>query len=225
MYDDDDMETMGYAADPMATVGASMPYNPSAIMRRQPGPMPSGGRMMPGNAAQRALMQRGAQFGGGMNEARVRQLIDEHLRATVPNWFSSQQQVPGSPSEGELMSPLGMGTGVLTAAAPTLVLTAQPQRPFQGERLVVNLAKTAGALTTPVNISDFKIGENSQLVSGANVLPAETFAPDAFGIRLKMTPATVGTIMSISFAATVPGGESITVVAAIIGRAAWGPRG
>ena len=164
----------------------------------------------------------------GLNETRVRQIVDEHIGARLPAWMSQASLVPGSgtPDSGELLSPLGLTTGTLTTAVGFIVVSASPQRPFRGERLVVSIVRSAGAVGVPVRITEFKIGENSQLV-GSGAVPAETFAPDAFGIRLAMSPATPGVIIGIRFEAgiPVPGGETILITTSIIGRAVWSATG
>lgn len=165
----------------------------------------------------------------GLNEPRVRAIVREEMGSQLPHWFQNAAQVPGAgaPVDGELMSPLGLeavGAGALTAAAPLVVFRANPQRPFRGERLIISLARTAGAANVGVGIDNFKIGENSQLV-GSGLVPAEAFGPDSFGVRLAMSAAEPGIDIEITLTAVVPGGESITPQVAIIGRAVWGPRG
>jgi hypothetical protein len=125
------------------------------------------------------------------------------------------------------MSPLGLGAGLLTNAVNTFTLQAQPQRPFRGERLIVGLARSVGAAIVPVRITEFKIGENSQLV-GAGALPADAFDPAAFGVRLAMSPSAPGILIQLRLetdVGAIPAGESISVTAAIIGRAVWGETG
>lgn len=231
-YPSEDFASMGYSSEDFSTVGAG-PMYPLARpyiapqMLQAPRPMAPSPAMMQQYARQAAPFVRQAMAAqGGVSEPRVRQIVQEMFQQQIPAWFEQQQQVPGSPSEGELMSPLGLGMGTLTAANAVVQLEAEPQRPFRGERLIVSLFKSAGALQVPVNVSNFSIGENSQLV-GRGLLPAESFAPDSFGIRLAMTPAAPGIIISVRFepGVAVPAGESIVIVASIIGRAAWGPRG
>lgn len=161
----------------------------------------------------------------GMDERGVRMVVREeiqHFAESLPTWVQGADMVPGGPVDAQLMSPLGIGAGTLSSVALVLLLTAKPQRPFRGERLVVDIRRSAGAVNVNVRITDFKIGENSQLV-GSNALPADTFSPLAEGVRLALTPATPGVDIVLRFETTaVPVGETVDVSAAIIGRAQWG---
>jgi len=190
--------------------------------RGRGGPPPQrGGRRLP------PPPDRGGREGGAQDptDEHIEKLIDQRLHERLPSWFAAASKVPGAGAgDGQLLSPLGLGSGVLSAASPIIELTAQPQRPFRGERLIINLARSAGAATTSVTLEEFKIGENSQLV-GSAALPAETFNPTAFGVRLAMSPSSPGIVIFARLQSTVPGGESITVTAAIIGRAVWSETG
>lgn len=163
----------------------------------------------------------------GIDEPRVRSIVNEELGKRLPSWFKKASKIPGASGADQLMSPLGLGAGTLSNVNPIVTLTAQPQRPFRGERLVISLARSIGAAVVPVRVSEFKIGENSQLV-GAGALPAETFDPASFGVRLAMSPSAPGILINLRVetdTGAVPAGESIAVTAAIIGRALWGDAG
>lgn len=162
-----------------------------------------------------------------ISEPRVREIVNEVLEKRLPSWFTRSRQVPGSSGQDQLMSPLGLGAGILTNTVSFLALSAAPQRPFRGERLIIALARTVGAGVVPVRVSEFKIGENSQLV-GAGDLPAEAFDPQAFGVRLAMSASEPGIVIQLRLETdqgAIPAGESISVTAAIIGRAVWGEAG
>lgn len=241
-YDDgsDDFATMG--EEQFATVGydhmgqaivaprgggGRMTTAPgsSRYARNAPGPRlpPGGGGQQIGPSQRFALVPQGP----ALNEPRVRAIVLEELNQRLPSWFQGASRVPGSSDQAQLMSPLGLGVGTLTNAVNVVTLAAQPQRPFRGERLVVSALRTAGASVVPVRLSEFKIGENSQLV-GQGALPVEAFAPDAFGVRLAMSPSAPGIVINLRFetdVAAVPAGESVTIIAAIIGRAVWGESG
>lgn len=163
----------------------------------------------------------------GVDEGRVRSIVNEELGKRLPSWFKKTKMIPGASGADQLMSPLGLGNGVLTNTNSIVVLTAKPQRPFRGERLLISLARTPAATVVPVRLSEFKIGENSQLV-GAGDLPAEAFDPAAFGVRLAMSASAPGIDIVLRLETNqnaVPAGESIAVTAAIIGRALWGDGG
>lgn len=162
-----------------------------------------------------------------ITEPRAREIVQEELEKRLPAWFQAASRVPGSSDLSQLMSPLGLGVGTLTNAVNVVTLTAAPQRPFRGERLIIDLARSSGATVVPVRITEFKIGENSQLV-GAGALPAEAFDPAAFGVRLAMSPSAPGILILLRIetdSGAVPVGETISVTSAIIGRAVWGETG
>lgn len=251
MYGEDDeyFDTMG--EEDFATVGFDEYGNELGVVRarrpggpaRPPGGRGGRGRLPPGRGddPRRQMAQPGdrrrrrgrARYPlarpeeAGVTEPRVVELIDEQLSLRLPAWFQGASRVPGSSDQAQLMSPLGLGVGTLTTAVNVVTLTAQPQRPFRGERLLVGLARSSGASVVPVRITEFKIGENSQLV-GAGALPADAFDPQAFGVRLAMSPSAPGIQIVLRLetdVAAVPAGESISVTGAIIGRAVWGESG
>lgn len=76
--------------------------------------------------------------------------------------------------------PVGFDSVATIAAGATATLTQRPQIIFRPERIVVPAAVAAF-----FQISDVKVGKNSQLVS-AGAIPAATFSETAFGVRLKM---------------------------------------
>lgn len=195
------------------------------VMR--PGMLRPGALSRPGAFRPQAvpqLVQRGG--GGGLGEPQVRAIVRQELDANIPSWWRTAAQVPGagSPVSGELLSPLGLGSGILNDTQNVVILRTNPQRPFRGERLVISQARTAGVPPVTVVLSEFKVGENSQLV-GSGGLPADVFAPDAFGVRLAISPAQPGVDIILRFEVPVgiiTPGNAITITAALIGRAFWG---
>lgn len=128
---------------------------------------------------------------------------------------------PGAPAIAEAMMPLGLGGFTFTSSTATsVVLAARPQLAFRPERLVLSVARSAGAAAIGVFLGDLKIGQRSQLVSSQE-LPAEAFAPSAFGVRLALDPATPGIDISATIRITAaPGGtDTLTVIGTLIGRA------
>ncbi len=87
--------------------------------------------------------------------------------------------------------PFDSGTTAMAAGA-TQVITSQPQVLFRPERLVVSSAIAASFL-----INDFKVGKNSQFATSGSH-PADAFAPNAFGVRLKCDTAQVSHLISLS---------------------------
>jgi hypothetical protein len=127
---------------------------------------------------------------------------------------------PGAPAVSEMMMPLGLGSVTFTNTTPlTASLAANPQLAFRPERLVLVTTRSSGATAIGVAVSDIKVGQRSQLVAPVD-LPAETFAPTSFGVRLALDPCTPGILVSVALRITAaPGaGESVTVIGSLIGR-------
>jgi len=159
-----------------------------------------------------------------LSEAQVRRIVQECMSQMAP-----YGQVPSRVSPDEALFPMGLGFVILSGGPPA-VLTGQftnsgqgilPQRAFRGERLVLTTFRSAGVPTVPVIVDTFKVGDYSQLVGGAPV-PVETFAPDAFGVRLMLDGAVPGVTYTLSVqipaAIGLPAGETVTVVGAVLGR-------
>jgi len=127
--------------------------------------------------------------------------------------------VPGVVPPGARNFPLGFGSfAFVNGGATTAILTASPQRPFKGRRLVIDVKRTANALGELVTITGLTIGANDQRVA-ATALPAEAFLPGAFGVDLSLDPATPGIDITLELAiSAAPGaGESVTVSPMLIG--------
>ena len=127
---------------------------------------------------------------------------------------------PGAPALSEMMMPLGLGAYTFTSSSPlTASLSANPQLAFRPERLILVVSKSTGAAAIGVAVSDIKVGQRSQLVSPAQI-PAEAFAPTAFGVRLALDPCTPGILVTVGLAITGPlsGADTITVIGTLIGR-------
>jgi hypothetical protein len=123
----------------------------------------------------------------------------------------------------EAMWPLGIGVLTFDSSSPTtLSLAVTPQRPFRGERLVLDIRRVgASAQLQAVTLSDLRVGDIPQRVGGG-LLSAEVFRPDAFGVRLSLDASVPGIIITLGFTlvgAPLAVGDSITIAGAIIGRA------
>jgi hypothetical protein len=130
-------------------------------------------------------------------------------------------KIPGAPAVGLRQYPLGFGVFTFTAASGTATtVTATPQRPFKGRRLVIDIARTGATATGLVSITSLLVGQNNQLVS-AQALPAAAFGPTSFGVDLDLDPATPGILLVLALSISVaPGGaDTVAVSPAIIGDA------
>lgn len=132
-----------------------------------------------------------------------------------------KQPYPGvSGAGGPKVFPLGFPNVTFDNAGggADLDTTANPQRPFKGNRLTIIVTRSAGAAAILVTLERFLVGTNSQLVS-ADPIPAETFQPNAFDVPLAISPAEPGVIITLTFGVSAtPGvGETVTVGASVIG--------
>jgi len=117
-------------------------------------------------------------------------------------------RVPGVPMPGARLQPLGFGASAFTAASGLiLTLQAQPQRPYKGQRLVVDITRTGATATGLVTVTRLDIGTTNQLVS-SGALAAAAFAATAFDVNLQLDPATPGIIITVQFAISVAPGAA-----------------
>lgn len=157
----------------------------------------------------RRATNRGARGRGG---APMRGMARTPARALIPG-------VPGVPNPGVRIQPLGLGATAFTAASGTLLtLQASPQRPFKGQRLIVDITRTGATSTGLVTISRFDIGTSNQLV-GAGSISAGAFAATAFDANVSIDPATPGIQVTLTFnVSAAPGGaDRIDVGATLFG--------
>lgn len=116
---------------------------------------------------------------------------------------SLMPQVPGVPMPGARLQPLGLGATAFTATSGTqLQLQASPQRPFKGQRFIVDMTRTGTTATGLVTITRLDVGTSNQLV-GSGPISASAFAATAFDANVSLDPATPGIQITAAFNATV----------------------
>lgn len=193
------------------------------------------GRVTPASASQLA---RGLAASTGVSEARAREIVAEELAALLEaGVIGGGQMVPwsGMPSRrgprDESMWPLGLGLATFgPASVGTQFLTVSPQRPFRGERLVLEVRRYGVAATVEpptVLIDEFRVGDIPQRLGGGS-LPASVFQPDAQGVRLSLDATVPGVLIEVGIRLdqnTLASGDGIVVSGAIIGRSVDGWRG
>lgn len=226
---DDEDEMLG-ASQGFETAGYDMGAVPFAAMR------PGAGLARPGQAARPpaarpqfnpAILRQMQQAPGAVTAQQARQIAREEIervRAGAP--LVPWQSLPTRPTpREEAMWPLGLGLLVFndtTAPGTPLSLVVSPQRPFRGERLVLDVRRIGASAQGPaVVINDFRVGDVPQRLGGG-FLPAEVFAPDAFGVRLSLDASVPGVLITIGFTfigAAIAAGDQIVISGAIIGRA------
>jgi hypothetical protein len=130
-------------------------------------------------------------------------------------------RVPGVPMPGARLQPLGFGSSAFTVASGTVLsLTASPQRPFKGQRLVVDITRTGASATGLITITRLDVGTANQLVS-SGPLAAAAFAATAFDVNLELDPATPGILIVVQLAISVApaGADRVDFAAVMFGTA------
>lgn len=110
----------------------------------------------------------------------------------------------------------------IAAGATTGNLTAQPQRPFRGERLILSATNITGgadvSMTATINPAIF-VGA-VQVGSNQGATPFIAFRPDAFGVRLSWPAAGQGTSITIPVVlTTVAAAGGVACNGTVFGRA------
>jgi hypothetical protein len=177
--------------------------------------------------------RRGRRGGAGrrpMQMQRATPRLGAPLHARPP--WRDGQAAPGVNQPSENLLPFGFRdvTGVGTpfvfnaAGGIAKVFQAQPQKPVRPERLVMNVrrvgASTAGLI---VSLNGFQVGADNQLVGlQGEVIDAETFATNGFGIRMSNSQAQPGILITLSLqlvGGLVVAPDFITVVPTYLARA------
>jgi hypothetical protein len=131
-----------------------------------------------------------------------------------------QQPMPGVPTAGPRIEPLGFPTtfAFVNAGATTISQNARPMKPFKGSRVIIDIARTGATATGLVTVTALVVGARPVPVA-QNPIGAGVFAPNAFGIELMMDEAVPG--IDITCALTIsaaPGaGDSVICSVTIIG--------
>jgi len=106
-------------------------------------------------------------------------------------------QIPGVPMPGARLQPLGLGANAFTATSGLLLqLQASPQRPFKGQRLIIDLTRTGASATGLVTVTRLDVGTSNQLV-GSGGISAAAFQPTSFDANVSLDPATPGVNITV----------------------------
>jgi hypothetical protein len=170
---------------------------------------------------------------GAAAAAAQRGLLNPAARALgipqVPAWLkTAHTQGVSTPDEELDFLPLtsdDFTNGTMAPVDHEAELNALPQRPFRGERLILQaLYVAAGGATLDglfhVVISPALYIGAVQVGATQGRMPASAFGPQAFGVRLSMPVAGQGTRIYLPFIALGIGpGDRIFVSGGIFGRA------
>ncbi len=155
-----------------------------------------------------------------INTALLKKLQGGLLRLPPkPGWRNAV--APGVPGPGVGLWPLPLtplaNNGVFNAANNEITFQAQPQRPFQGQRMVAIIIRSAGAAAVSMRTQPIFIGTTPQ-AADIGSMPLDLFAPTAFGVRLQMQQATPGMLVRLIVSSDpVPAGETVAVQITLLG--------
>ena len=127
--------------------------------------------------------------------------------------------IPGVSGPSVKKIPLGLGSMTFDASSGTtdFTLTARPQVPVRGRRLIVVVTRSSGASAIAANASDLEVGNKSQFAGGGEI-PLETFGPEVMDSTLVFDQADPGIEIRLkgSISAIPAAGESVTITASIL---------
>lgn len=164
----------------------------------------------------------GAQYRG----SRGPQILSRLAAARAPSWLgNATEQGVSTPAEELDVLPFTL-SGNLTNAAPSQNLTAFPQRPFRGERLVMTAVYNNGAgsftdgsglvaISPAIYVGAVQVGASQGQIS------VGAFAATAFGVRLSLPTAGQGTrvYIPLELTSSIANQGTVNVVATLFGRA------
>lgn len=139
------------------------------------------------------------------------------VKVPTPKWMRATTSQGVSRPEEE-MDFLPFDPVTLSATVLTGTLVGKPQRPFRGERLIMDAVSDGDSAASNVVIDPAIYVGAVQVGSSQGATPLSTFASQAFGVRLSMPAAGQGTEVKIFVRAlTTPGADTV-VTATVVGR-------
>lgn len=217
MYDDIEGDELGEDEIILAgyddLAGDELGFNPFALAARGVRAVGRGaGRLVGrgGGGGQRGMVMRRPMPMQRVNQAQ----LDAAARANALRQYQPD-------ARGDALDQIvPFSAATLTAAAPTAVLTAFPQRAFMLRRLVISLGRIgATALTSLVTVTQLTVGADPQFVATGSI-PADMFSNNAVGVRLKPNAARPGITIFLGMAAAgLVAPDTVSVAAAGIGPA------
>lgn len=144
------------------------------------------------------------------------------VRVPTPRWMrGTTTQGVSRPQEEMDFLPFESVTLPAGAVGVAGVLIATPQRPFRGERLIMEAIDTATGLDVSgaVVINPAIYVGAVQVGSSQGAAPIRVFSATAFGVRLSVPAAGQGTLIKIFVQSTIALLNDAIVTATLIGRA------
>lgn len=142
-----------------------------------------------------------------------------------PAW-RKKELAPGVQQPGELMQPLPLAPdlngGVFDAGNMSILFSANPQRPYQPQRLVIDFTQVPTSVVQ-LRISYMTVGVDVQSVQIGD-MPASAFKPTAFGVRMKLRACQPGVLVQVRITAqgafaVGPPAEAIPCAVLFLGHA------
>lgn len=143
------------------------------------------------------------------------------IAVPTPRWMNATTS-QGVSRPQEDLDFLSFAPLTIAAGGTTGTLTSQPQRPFRGERLILNAtnitAGTDASGTATINPAIFVGAVQVGATQGAT--PFQAFRADAFGVRLSWPAAGQGTTINIPVVlTTVAPAGGVALSGTVFGRA------
>jgi len=139
----------------------------------------------------------------------------------TPAWMNATTS-QGVSRPQEQMDFLSFTPLTIAAGQTTGTLTASPQRPFRGERLILTATNVTGGadVSGAATINPAIFVGAVQVGSNQGATPFQAFRPDAFGVRLSWPAAGQGTTINIPVVlTTVAAAGGVSVNGTVFGRA------
>ena len=143
------------------------------------------------------------------------------VRVQKPGWRESQL-APGviAPDQGMLPLPLiGQPSNTFALATQNITFSGTLQKPFRGERLLVSTVRT-GASATGIILASLFVGTDLQQLDVTQFDAEQVGAPNAFGVRLSMSPAQPGVLIRLvcGLSSPIAAADTIFCSVSLLGR-------
>lgn len=145
----------------------------------------------------------------------------QSVQVVKADW-RNRQLAPGVqlPDEGLLPLPLRSTVGgTFTAAISTQVFEGRLQKPFRGERLLVDVVRT-GASAVGRLLGQIFVGTDLQAADITRIDLQQIGTSQAFGVRLTMSPAQPGVTIALDvvLSSALAGADTIFATMQLLGR-------